>query len=147
MGNNPSSPDEVRAKLEAAYQEFQQEVSMRRAWGYWTGSGRRLIGPLNAAGVARVYRGILAFAFILGVILTLLGGVLGQLGSALVVGCVFAFGAWMAQAWALSREAEFKLEDLMLLEIEKARLAPLAERVLVLERQWRELRDGPSDEV
>ncbi|MDR7275121.1 hypothetical protein [Catenuloplanes atrovinosus] len=123
-----------------AYQSFHREASTGRGWGVWTGSGRRLIGPLNAAGVARAYRRLLAATLLIGVVFTLVGGVLARLGTALVVGCVFAFGAWMAQAWALSREAEFRIEDMMLSELERERLAPLAERIIALERQRREIR-------
>ncbi|MEU5939928.1 hypothetical protein ABZ807_12175 [Micromonospora sp. NPDC047548] len=139
MGVDTSDRDELLGQFRAAYAEFRDQASHRRGWGLWTGSGRPLIGPFNAAGVARRYRLLLAVAFVVGVVLTLVGGTVGQLGAALVIGSIFAFGSWMAQAWGLSREAEFKVEDDLLFAIERARLAPYADRVLELERQLRAL--------
>lgn len=139
MGVDASDHDELLSEFRAAYAEFRDQASRRHGWGFWTGSGRRLIGPFNAAGVARMYRLLLAIAFVVGAALTLVGGITGQLGAALVIGSIFAFGSWMAQAWALSREAEFRVEDELLFAIERARLAPYADRVLQLERQLRAL--------
>jgi len=144
-GSARSESDDVLGQLQAAHLEFRRQASMRGGWGFWTGSGRRLIGPMDAAAVGSVYRWFLAAAFVLGVILTMVGGTLGQLGGALVVGSLFAFGSWMAQAWALSREGEAKIAEVMLLEIEKARLAPYAERVIELDKRLRALQDQASE--
>jgi hypothetical protein len=139
MDLDTSDRDELLSEFRAAYAEFLDQASRRHGWGFWTGSGHRLIGPFNAAGVARLYRLLLAVAFVVGAALTLIGGITGQLGAALVIGSIFAFGSWMAQAWALSREAESRVEDDMLFAIERARLAPYADRVLQLDRQLRAL--------
>ena len=140
-----SESDDVLGQLQAAHLEFRRQASMTGGWGYWTKSGRRLVGPMDAAAVGAAYRWLLAVAFVLGVVLTMVGGTLGQLGAALVVGSLFAFGSWMAQAWALSRQGEAKIAEVMLLEIEKARLAPYAERVIELDKRWRALQ-GPASE-
>jgi hypothetical protein len=139
MGVDMPDRDELLRQFRAAYADFRDQASRRHGWGFWTGSGRRLIGPFNAAGVARLYRLLLTVAFVVGVVLTLVGGTMGQLGAALVIGSFFAFGSWMAQAWALSREAESKVEDDLLFAMERARLSPYADRVLELERQLRAL--------
>lgn len=140
-----SESDDVLGQLQAAHSEFRRQAAMSGGWGYRTRSGRHLIGPMDAAAVGRAYRWLLAAAFVVGVVLTVVGGTLGQLGGALVVGSLFAFGSWMAQAWALSRQGEGKIAEVMLLEIEKARLAPYAERVIELDKRWRALRGQASE--
>jgi hypothetical protein len=146
MGVDTPDREALLTQFKAAYAEFRDQASQRHGWGFWTGSGRRLIGPFNAAGVARLYRLLLTLAFVAGVSLTLVGGTVGQLGAALVIGSIFAFGSWMAQAWVLSREAESKVEDDLLFAMERARLAPYADRILELERQLRALPPEQPDQ-
>lgn len=136
------APDEdaVRRELRAAYKEFAAHAANRWSWGLWTGSGRRILGPYNATQVAGIYRRILGGLFLVGVVLTLMGGLVGQLGAALVVGSLFAFGSWMAQAWVLSREREFKATDEMLSDLERERLEPYADRIRILTHQLRDLK-------
>jgi hypothetical protein len=132
--------DAVRRELRTAYLEFAAHAATwRGGWGLWTRSGRRIIGPFTAAQVAGIYRLMLGGFFLVGAVLTLIGGLVGQLGAALVVGSLFAFGSWMAQAWALSRETEFKAADELLFDLERERLEPYAERVRLLTRQLRDL--------
>jgi len=129
----------LRTELRLAYLAFVEQAGARRRWGLRTRSGRRLIGPYTAAQVAGIYRLMLGGFFLVGAALTVVGGLLGQLGAALVVGSLFAFGSWMAQAWSLSREAEFKAADELLFGLERERLEPYAERVRMLTRQLQEL--------
>lgn len=127
-------------ELAAAYAAFHREAyAATRRWGYWTGTGRRVIGPLNAAQIARVYRGVLAALFALGVLFTVVSDATTELGMALIVGSLFAFGAWMAQAWTLSREEQFRIEEKMLGDLVHRDLRRHADRIAELTRRLDEL--------
>jgi hypothetical protein len=140
VSDTDASLEDLRKELATAYSDFYRQASYRSGhWGYWTRSGRRLVGPYNAAQVAHIYRLILAALFILGVLFSVLSKSTSELGIALVVGSLFAFGAWMAQAWALSREEEFRLHETLLGDIRNADLRQQAELIREITRQLQEL--------
>src|SRR5215467_12433947 len=103
--------DLLYEELSVAYYRFYVELyQTTRVWGYWVGS-HRIFGPYGAEGIARIYRATLLLTFVGGVILSVVSHATEGLGNALVVGSLFAFGAWMAQAWYLSREEDFRLRN------------------------------------
>ena len=90
-------------ELAEAYDGFFKElVQATRIWGFWVGR-RRIAGPYSAWGVARIYQVVLLVFFVAGVILSVLSPGNQGLGSALVVGSLFAAGAWIAQLWICRR--------------------------------------------
>jgi len=110
--------DHLYGELSVAYDRFYIALYQpTRLWGYWVGR-LRIIGPVGAAGIAKAYRVILLFTFIAGVILSVVSHTTEGLGNALVVGSLFAFGAWMAQAWYLSRGEELRLRNELLSEFQ-----------------------------
>ncbi len=115
--------DRLCGELSEAYYRFYVELTQAtRLWGFWVGR-LRIFGPYSAGGVARIYRAMLLVFFVAGVILSVVSHVTQGLGAALVVGSLFAFGAWMAQAWNLSMEEWLRLRN-ELLDERRLLLAP-----------------------
>ena len=114
--SHDDSRNRLYEELSTAYYRFYVELyQTTRIWGYWVGS-HRIFGPYGAEGIARIYCVILLLTFVGGVILSVVSHATEGLGNALVVGSLFALGAWMAQAWYLSREEDFRLRNELLSE-------------------------------
>jgi hypothetical protein len=103
---------------------------------------RRIFGPYNAGQVAWIYSGLLSVFFVTGVVLSVVGPPARELGVGLVVGSLFAFGAWISQAWALSRQEEFRLFDKLLGEFYQRDLKHCATEIEDKTRQLEELDKG-----
>ncbi|MEJ3744687.1 hypothetical protein WEI85_15500 [Actinomycetes bacterium KLBMP 9797] len=142
MTDDRAEIDELTDQIADAYAAFRRETyAATQSWGYWTGTGRRLLGPFNAAQVAGIYRLILAALFALGVVFTVVSDATTEMGMALIVGALFAFGAWMAQAWALSREEESRIEEKLLGDLLHRDLKRQADHIAELTRRLDELHD------
>lgn len=130
-------------ELSEAYDRFVAELSnVTPRWGYFTKRHGRIItilGPYNANQVAGIYRGLLGAFFVAGVVLSVVGPPARELGVGLVVGSLFAFGAWISQAWALSRQEEFALYDKLLGELHQRDLKLCAAQIEDKTRQLEEL--------
>lgn len=141
-----NSRTRLYAELSEAYDRFNAEFSKATPrWGYWTkrhGRIIRILGPYNANQVAQIYRGLLVVFFVTGVILSIVGSPARELGVGLVVGSLFAFGAWMSQAWALSRQEEFTLYNKLLGELNRRDLKLFAAQIEDKTRQLEELDKG-----
>jgi hypothetical protein len=143
-----SQSDRLSQELSEAMDEFRVEIDrVTRVWGFWTGHGNRIIGPYNATQVASIYRIILLALFVVGVILSVVNHGTGGLGVALVVGSIFAFGAWMAQAWYLSREEELRLRNELLGGLMERDLRKYASRCKDIAKRIDELDKSRPDET
>src|SRR5262249_34892304 len=83
----------------------------RMAPKWQEGAGPLRIGPFGISGLARIYYAILLTAFVAGVILSVVSHVTQGLGFALVVGSLFGYGAWTAQAWNLGVTESFRIRN------------------------------------
>src|SRR5215472_2701939 len=114
------SQDDVRDRLyeelSEAYDGFFKElIQATRIWGFLV--GRRRIGLYSSWGLARIYQVMLLVFFAAGVALSVSSPGNPGLGSALVVGSLFAAGAWIAQLWNLSTAEWFRLRNELLGEV------------------------------
>jgi hypothetical protein len=132
----------LNVELSEAYNRFYAELnSVTPQWGYWTKRGR-ILGPYDAGQVAGIYRGLLVVFFVTGVVLSVVGASVRELGVGLVIGSLFAFGAWMSQAWALSRQEEFILSDKLLGKLYHRDLKHYAAQIQDITRRLEELDKG-----
>src|SRR5260370_5703318 len=116
-GSQDDLRDRLYVELSEASHEFCPElVQETRIWGLWVGR-RRIFGPYSSWGVARIYQVMLLVLFVAGVILSVLSPGNQGLGAALVVGSLFAAGAWIAQLWNLSTAEWFRLRNELLGEV------------------------------
>ena len=116
-GSQDDLRDRLYRELSEAYDGFFTElVQTTRIWGFWVGR-RRIVGPYSSWGLARIYQVMLLVFFVAGVVLSVLSPGNQGLGSALVVGSLFAAGAWIAQLWGLSTAEWFRLRNELLGEV------------------------------
>lgn len=132
------SQDDLRNRLyrelAEAYDGFFAElVQATRIWGFWVGR-RRIAGPYSSWAMARIYQVMLLAFFVAGVTLSVLSPGSQGLGSALVVGSLFAAGAWIAQLWNLSTAEWFRLRNELLGEV-RLLLSPWHRTVADLARE------------
>ena len=120
---------------------MQSLATLLRNGGYGT-PRHRILGPYNANQVAGIYRGLLVVFFVTGVVFSVVGSPVRELGVGLVIGSLFAFGAWMSQAWALSRQEEFILSDKLLGKFYQRDLKRCAAQIVDIARRIEELDKG-----
>jgi hypothetical protein len=141
-----NSRTRLYAELSEAYERFDTELSKATPqWGIQSkrhGGIMRILSPYNVNQVAGIYRGLLVVFFVTGVVLSVVGPPARELGVGLVVGSLFAFGAWMSQAWALSRQEEFTLYSKLLGELYQRDLKLCAAQIVDKTRQLEELNKG-----
>jgi hypothetical protein len=97
--------------------------------------------------VAKIYALFNVLCFIVGVVFCFFRGVFTGLGIALVVGSLFALGAFVSQFWLAVHTRESQWIDRMHTEAEVARLQHLARERSELHKQIERLRntDEPPD--
>lgn len=112
MPEPPLDPDQLRKQRNAIEQLINRELA--RPW--------RLnfpIGPVsidlrrrvNSGAIAAIYSLFNVACLVAGVCMILFGGILAELGIAIVVGSIFAFGSFFAQWWTVQAQREVDIRD------------------------------------
>ena len=111
--NSQDDRDRLDRELSEANDQFMAQLYRETRVGLWLGprNHRLVLGPYNAMQLGTIYRGTLLLLFAAGVTFTLVSQVTRELGIALIVGSLFALGAFLAQTWNLMREQEFALQN------------------------------------
>ena len=107
-----TDPIEARAalagQLKSVDYEMQKEIRRRSSQGWG-------LGPIRfeaSSGIITIgYIAFHAACFVIGIVLITLGGIPRDVGIAVVVGALFAFGSFMAQWWAVVVQREISVRD------------------------------------
>jgi hypothetical protein len=142
--------DEEKVRL---HQELQEtEDSFWREMSHAASGWQLIAGPVRIRAVVRsetitlVYVAFNAACFIAGTIFIFAGGVLANLGIAIVVGAIFAFGSFVAQFWAVAVQNEREVRDRVFVDDWTTEMKRLAEKRTQLIERLRQARPD-SDSI
>ncbi|WP_129665904.1 hypothetical protein [Phytoactinopolyspora endophytica] len=102
-----TGPDAPYSELDKLQTEFDRLMANAQTWQLWWGPFR-IRARLGSQRLAAIFT---AFHFVVVVTgsMLLIADAQGELGLALVIGGLFAFGAFLAQVWALQCTKEMTL--------------------------------------
>lgn len=128
-----SDGDVLREKLEETQGLFWEEFAhVAATWNFGIGPFR-LRRVVSSQGITRVYVMFNVLCFAVGVGLIAVGGIPGNVGIALVVGALFAFGSFVSQVWAVAAQHEREVQNRVLGDYELAELKRLAKEMADLQ--------------
>ena len=129
-------------QLRLVEQEVRREIRRRTSEGWG-------LGPVRfEASSGLITVGYIAFhiaCFTAGIVLIALGGTPRDIGIAVVVGAIFAFGSFMAQWWAVAVQRELSIMDAADQESDAALWHDLALKRARISRQIEELNAAQLD--
>lgn len=132
---------ELRVTNEAIQRELQRVTS---SWLFTFGPIRFHFrfgpGVINA-----FYASFISICLLAGVIFCFFGGILAALGAALVVGALFSFGAFVAQFWLVTQQAQQKVSESIFGEERLAHLKKLADKRRVVINRLKDLHDEKDE--
>ncbi len=109
MSETASELDRLRKKLAELDELIKQQEARRASWGLGLRIGRRRFAYYRRITAAIIFLSYAAFniaGIIVGVVMVFNKGVLRELGIAIVVGSIFAFGSFIAQWWSIEVQQE-----------------------------------------
>ena len=109
MNENASELDRLRNKLTQLDELIRQQEARRSNWGIGLRVGQKRLGYYKQITAARIFLSYVAFNFsgiIVGIVMIINKGVARELGIAVVVGSIFAFGSFIAQWWSIEVQQE-----------------------------------------
>jgi len=105
-GDAEARRSQLREELSRAERELQAEyVRLLGTWQFCFGR-MRIRAAVHSGFITAIYVLFNLLCFVVGVVFVPFGGALQSLGLALIVGGLFAFGAFVAQFWAIQVEKE-----------------------------------------
>ena len=113
MSESIPERDRLLSKLKEL-DDITQEEEAKYVWGVSGRVGHRSLAPRLHISSGIIFICYVAFniiAFVVGIIMIVNNGVLRELGIAIVVGSLFAFGSFIAQWWTVRVQSEIDFVD------------------------------------
>jgi hypothetical protein len=109
MSESAPELDRLRNKLAQLDELIRQQEARRSNWGIGLRVGRKRLGYCKRITAAHIFLSYAAFniaGIIIGIVMIIDKGVVRELGIAIVVGSIFAFGSFIAQWWSIEVQQE-----------------------------------------
>lgn len=109
MNENASELDRLRNKLAQLDELIRQQEAKRSNWGIGLRVGQKRLEYRKQITAAHIFLSYVAFnvsGIIVGIVMIINKGAVRELGIAIIVGSIFAFGSFIAQWWSIEVQQE-----------------------------------------